>query len=264
MGKAMLIDTDLCLACNACSVECKRNNQVPVGKDISWTRIEELEIGQIPDLSAYFVKLACNHCTEASCLNNCPTGAISKPDGVHVIIDQDNCISCGTCARECPFGIPHYGEPKGSAQKCRFCYETKSDDEPTACAAACPFGAITFGERDNLVNTGKQRVAYLSERGKTNATLYGENELGGMNVLYVLTDKPSAYGLPEKPVANGSKEPVVTPPVTTPASTPVSEEEDDTSLVPWGVGGAAAVAAVAGVSWVIRRRMSQEKSKDKM
>ena len=255
MAKAMLIDTDLCLDCNACSVECKNSNQVPVGKNIAWTRIDEFETGQFPDINAYFVKRACNHCTQASCLNNCPFGAISKPDGTHVVIDQGKCVSCGTCAQVCPFGVPHCSESRGKAQKCRFCYGTKADDEPTACASACPFGAISFGERDDLVETGQQRVVQLVAKGKTDANLYGQNELGGLSVLYVLTDKPSVFGLPEAPSPAGSKEPVVAP--------QAPAEESGVSPVVWGGAGVAAVAAVAGVSWVIRRRMSQGKSEEK-
>ena len=254
MAKAMLIDTDLCLDCNACSVECKNNNQVPIGNDIAWTRIDEFETGQFPDINAYFVKRACHHCTEASCLNNCPVGAISKPDGTHVVIDQDKCISCGMCATVCPFGIPHYGEPRGKAQKCRFCYGTKPDDASTACASACPFGAISFGERTQLIEAGRKRVTQLVAKGKVDANLYGENELGGLNVLYVLADKPSVFGLPETPSVNGSKEPVVVLPQT---------GDIDLAPVVLGAAGVGAVATVAGVSWVIRRRMSQGKSEEK-
>ena len=255
MAKAMLIDTELCLDCNACSVECKNNNQVPVGNDIAWTRIDEFETGQFPDINAYFVKQACNHCTEASCLNNCPVGAISKPDGTHVVIDQDKCVSCGKCAQVCPFGVPHYGEPRGSSQKCRFCYGTKAADEPTACASACPFGAISFGERDDLVETGQQRVVQLVAKGKADVNLYGQNELGGLSVLYVLTDKPSVFGLPEAPSPAGSKEPVVTP--------QAPAEESGVSPVVWGGVGVAAVAGAAAVSWVVKRRMKQSESEDK-
>ena len=202
MAKAMLIDTDLCLGCNACTVECKRNNNVPVGQDIAWTMIEEPEVGTYPSVARYYIKGACKHCTEASCLNVCPTGAISKPDETHVVINQDWCIGCGYCAMACPFDIPHFGEPKGSAQKCMFCYVGGLVDGQTACAAACPFDAITFGERGELVAQGQQRVAQLRQKGKADANLYGEHELGGLNVLYVLADRAPAYGLAERPRAS--------------------------------------------------------------
>jgi len=204
MAKAMLIDTDQCLACNACTVECKRNNMVPVGQGIAWTRIEKTELGAYPNVQAQFLKRACNHCTEAVCIEVCPVGAISKPDGVHVVNDKDKCISCGRCVDNCPFGVPHFGEPRGAAQKCLFCYGARAEDQPTACAAACPFGAITFGDRDTLIEQGRQRVAQLQQKGKANAVLYGQQEQGGLNVLYVLTDSPSPMGVPlELPVTGG-------------------------------------------------------------
>jgi hypothetical protein len=64
---------------------------------------------------------------------------------------------------------------------------------------ACPFGAITFGERDELIAKGKERVAALQARGVSKARLYGENELGGLHVLYVLEEEPEVYGLPSVP-----------------------------------------------------------------
>lgn len=132
-------------------------------------------------------------------MNVCPTGAISKPDGAHVVIDQEWCIGCGYCAAACPFHIPHFGKPKGSSQKCMFCFAGGLVDGQTACAAACPFGAITFGERDVLIVRGHKRVAALRAKGAGEAGLYGEHELGGLNVLYVLEQNPHVYGLPEKP-----------------------------------------------------------------
>ncbi len=199
MAKGMLIATSMCLGCNACTVECKRNNNVPVGQHIHWTSIEEHEVGTYPDVVKYFIKDACKHCTQASCMDVCPTGAISKPDGAHVVIDQDWCIGCGYCAMACPFDIPHLGEPKGPAQKCMFCYAGGLVDDQTACAAACPFGAITYGDRDELIAKGKERVAALQAKGVGKARLYGEHELGGLHVLYVLEDEAPIYGLPESP-----------------------------------------------------------------
>jgi Fe-S-cluster-containing dehydrogenase component len=199
MADAMLVATDLCMQCNACTVECVRNNDLPVGQGVAWTRIREVETGTYPAVRRLFVKWACNHCTEASCLNVCPTGAISKPDGVHTVIDQAWCIGCGYCVQACPFGVPSFGQPKRSSQKCDFCYGTRASGEPTACAAACPYFALSFGDRQEMIDLGRQRVEQLQQKGLANATLYGEQELGGLQVLYVLEDRPAVYGLPEAP-----------------------------------------------------------------
>jgi len=42
-------------------------------------------------------------------------------------------------------------------------------------------------------------VQALKANGSPNAILYGEDEMGGLNTLYVLTDSPSVFGLPEAP-----------------------------------------------------------------
>jgi formate dehydrogenase iron-sulfur subunit len=204
MATAILVNTDLCMQCNTCTVECIRNNGLPVGHDVAWTQIKSVEVGTYPAVRQHFVKWACNHCTQASCMNVCPAGAISKPDGVHTVVNQEWCIGCGYCVEACPFGVPGFGEPKGSSQKCSFCFGTHAEGEPTACVATCPFFALTMGDRAEMVALGHEQVDRLRQRGHANATLYGERELGGLHVLYVLQDRPAVYGLPENPqVATG-------------------------------------------------------------
>jgi len=204
VSKAMLVDTSACLACNACTVECKRENGVVVGKDIFWTRIQTHEVGQYPTVRQYPLKRACNHCTEAACLSVCPTGALSRHEEGFVVLNQDKCNGCGYCTQACPFGIPQLDvmdqlSGKAKANKCSFCVERTSNGGQTACAATCPFGAITYGERDDLLSQGKARVAALQAKGKSKANLYGENQMGGLHVLYVLEDTPEAYSLPSQP-----------------------------------------------------------------
>jgi formate dehydrogenase iron-sulfur subunit len=50
-----------------------------------------------------------------------------------------------------------------------------------------------------MVAAGKKRLETLQARGFRNANLYGENLVGGLGRLYVLIEKPQAYGLPAYP-----------------------------------------------------------------
>jgi len=50
-----------------------------------------------------------------------------------------------------------------------------------------------------MIAAGQKRVERLQARGFRNANLYGENLVGGLGRLFVLIEKPEAYGLPADP-----------------------------------------------------------------
>lgn len=70
---AMTVDTRQCVGCKACVLACKAENAVPDGFCRQWI-VEEVR-GEFPKLSAEIRSERCNHCTDAPCVKNCPTGA---------------------------------------------------------------------------------------------------------------------------------------------------------------------------------------------
>jgi formate dehydrogenase iron-sulfur subunit len=165
----------------------------------------------------------CKHCTHAGCLDVCPTGALFRTEFGTVVVQADVCNGCGTCVAGCPFGVverrtdgtaapkTERGERKGEqpdvpnlgvAQKCTLCYDRLLDDETPACAKTCPTTSIKFGDREHMVALAKERVAQLHAQGRTEARLYGANELdgvGGTGSVFLLLDEPEVYGLPPDP-----------------------------------------------------------------
>lgn len=162
-----------------------------------------LQVGY-PDIGKWLMMSdVCKHCTNAGCLQACPTGAIVRTEFGSVYVQPDICNGCGYCVPNCPFGVVALQEDDGRAFKCTLCYDRQKDGLEPACAKACPTDSITFGEIDTMKEKARQRVAELHERGNTDAYLYGvdeETSVGDLNAFFLLMDKPEAYGLPQNPI----------------------------------------------------------------
>ncbi|MCW2692042.1 MAG: 4Fe-4S dicluster protein [Mycobacterium sp.] len=151
----------------------------------------------------------CKHCTNAGCLDVCPTGALFRTEFGTVVVQDDVCNGCGYCVPACPFGVidrrdgPEGAVGVGGANKCTLCYDRLKGDLTPACAKACPTESIQFGDVDELRERAAQRLATLQGQGVTEARLYGHDEgdgVGGAGAFFLLLDEPEVYGLPPDPL----------------------------------------------------------------
>jgi formate dehydrogenase iron-sulfur subunit len=144
----------------------------------------------------------CKHCVTAPCQQACPTGAIIHNEFENVYIQADICNGCSYCVAACPFGVITRASFGGHAHKCTLCYDRQKDGLVPACAKACPTQSIQFGPIDELRERARKRVQELQRRGLPGAYLYGDattDTYSELNSFYLLVDRPSVYGLPEKP-----------------------------------------------------------------
>jgi Fe-S-cluster-containing dehydrogenase component len=141
---AMVINLDRCVGCDDCVRACATTHE----NNPRFTR----------NGYAYenaMIVHACMHCTDPVCLIGCPTGAIHREQDTGIIvINDDTCIGCSTCANSCPYNnikmvnirdkmgafvLDRDGQPVSRATKCDLC---ASQLTGPACAEACPHDAL--------------------------------------------------------------------------------------------------------------------------
>ncbi len=222
MTRGFFTDTTLCIGCKACEVACKQWNQLPSDgykftgysydntvslSATTWRHVAFIERPRASEGTGKTVNWlmmsdVCKHCTNAGCLQACPTGALVRNEFGDVYLQPDICNGCGYCVPSCPFGVVNQNHQTGTAAKCTLCYDRQKDGIEPACAKACPTDSIKFGDIDELKAQARERVGDLHDRGETAAYLYGVDEdttVGDLNAFFLLTDRPSIYNLPEKP-----------------------------------------------------------------
>jgi formate dehydrogenase iron-sulfur subunit len=172
---------------------------------VEWAEENEAAGGEVDVAAAVaamdrwiFMSDVCKHCTNAGCLDACPTGAIVRTEFDTVVIQAEVCNGCGYCIPACPFGVVDRDPVDGRAAKCTLCYDRLHDGLEPACAKACPTDSIQFGPYDELVERAQGRVGALHDRGVDGAYLYGADDeiAGGLGAFFLLTEPPERFGLP--------------------------------------------------------------------
>ena len=271
--KAILYDATKCTACRGCQVACKQWNEndeeIPTVEngvqsknrgsyenppDLSpttWLKMKFTEVEAGGQVRWLFTHQACMHCTDAGCIRVCPNDTLYRHELGFVVYNQDTCTGCGYCVEACPFDVPRLEGNTltgiGKMSKCSFCTTPGLDRiaegwEP-ACVKTCPPGALKYGDRDALVAEGKERVAKLQANGWANANLYGEKELSGLHVLYVMDDSPAVYGLPVAPQISAA----------------TVAWQDVVQPVGWALGGLTIVGL--GMNWLVARANANKEAK---
>ena len=112
--KRIVVHAKKCTGCRLCESICAMYNEGV--DDVSRARIHVVR----DHAWGLSTPVLCYQCGKPPCINVCPADAIHKDEETGMVqIDYDECIACGLCASECPFGAIIQLENK--VIKCELC-----------------------------------------------------------------------------------------------------------------------------------------------
>ncbi len=121
----MVIDLDKCVGCQACSVACKEENNVPHGspeeqkgrREIYWHKVIAATRGRYPSVSTQVIPMPCMHCDHAPCVTVCPAKATYRRDDGIVVQNFRRCLGCKYCMVACPYGARSFNYQEQEEQE---------------------------------------------------------------------------------------------------------------------------------------------------
>ena len=166
MRLGMVIDLKRCMGCYGCQMSCKAEHGTPPG--VFFGRLLKREEGHYPLPRRILLPVLCNHCSDAPCVEVCPTEASYYAENGIVDIDTDKCVGCRACMMACPYNTGYFHDerrhyfreagptpyeearserhPVGVVMKCNWCRERLAEGKDPACVANCAAKARTFGD----------------------------------------------------------------------------------------------------------------------
>ena len=180
---AIVIDLRKCVGCDACTVACRTEWDVPLGHARTWVEQTNI-VGEFPNVSASPWVAQCNHCDEPACIAPCPTGATFQLKNGIVKVDTALCIGCGLCVDACPYDARYVNPETNKVDKCDFCEARLEEGLLPACVTTCTTNAKFFGDLEDR-NSKVYKMVY--EQGAWRNQ--NENASIGPNVYYLGTEE---------------------------------------------------------------------------